>query len=229
MIGYSLVTYGPKPTGKLSHCKAARQQVRNLYFAAEKLTGKQEFLSLHDYARKVPNIDALPKLKSLLIRAKVTNTTIYIDTYLRLFAKCPLLNRQQLFKDLQEYSGHFRDLHSKEDIGSLSAIIKVRMLTAESPVNFALQSAPRSFQSPKKKLEQTRKATQASQVVRSGAADSKARELNDLRDVLNTETDVVSMSELARIANERGLKTSTGGGWSNSTVQRALKRLTEHS
>ncbi len=96
MIGYFLVIYGPKPTGRLDRCHAARQQVRNLLFAAEKLTGKRELIPIYDYARVMHGLASLPELRALLAKAADANATIFIDTFLRLFSRCPMEGRRTL-------------------------------------------------------------------------------------------------------------------------------------
>ncbi len=225
MIGYFLVSYGPKPTGRLDRCRAARQQVRNLLFAAERLTGKRELIPTYDYAREVHSLASLPELRAILAKAAEANTTIFIDTFLRLFSKCPMEGRVKLLEELQEYSGHFKDIHSGQDIGNLLAPNKYRMLVATSPVKFVLDR-PRQFsRRPEQKRDQTRKATQASQTARAEAATRKAEELQRLKEELLQHQDAITNAKLAREANKRGLQTTRRGVWSAASVTRALKRL----
>ena len=225
MIGYLLITYGPKPKGALRDCTAAHQQVRNLLFAAEKITGKREFTPEYDYAREVRGLDSLPALKALLEKAREAKATIFIDTFIRLFSNCPIERRINLLKELREYSGHFKDIHSREDIGSLSAKNLIRLVNAMSPVKFVLESHPQSPRRPDEKREQTKKATQASQEARTEAANLKATELHRLKTELLHNRDSISNAELAREANERGLITTRKSNWSSASVVRALKRL----
>ncbi len=225
MICYLLITYGPKPKGPLENCLAAHQQVRNLLFVAEKVTGKREFTPVYDYARKVRGLDSLPELKALLDRAKEAKATIFIDTFIRLFSNCPKEARIDLLKELQEYSGHFKDIHSGEDIGSLSEKNLIRLVNAMSPVKFVLESHPQSPRRPDVRREQTRKATQASQEARTEAANLKAGELHRLKTELLQKQDRITNAKLAREANERGLMTTRRSKWSGASVTRALKRL----
>ncbi len=225
MIGYLLITYGPKPTGSLNSCKAALQQLRNLFFVAEKLTGKRELKSKHDYAREVCSLDSLPELKALLIKAREADAVILIDTFDRIFSKCPKAERARLFIELKEYSGHFKDIRSGEDIGSLTAKNIVRIMNATSPVKYVLETAPQRSRHSEDKREQTRKATRASQEARAEAANRKAEELQVLKIELLKEQESITDADLAHEANERGLQTTRGGRWSTAAVKRALKRL----
>ena len=222
---YMLITYGPKPKGSFENCPAAQQQVSNLFFAAEKATGERSFKHRYDYARKVHGLDSLPELKALLDRAKKAKATIFIDTFTRLFARCPTEDRVKFLNDLQEYSGFFKDIHSGQDIGSLSNANKYRILTATPPVKFVLESHQKSPRRPDEKREQTKKATQASQEARTEAANLKASELRRLKTELLHNRDSISNAELAREANERGLMTTRRSKWSAASVTRALKRL----
>ncbi|KAJ30995.1 hypothetical protein PM01_08760 [Sulfitobacter pontiacus 3SOLIMAR09] len=225
MICYLLINYGPKPKGSLKNCFAAQQQIRNLMFAAETITGKREFTPAYDYAREVRGLDSLPALKSLLDKARKANATIFIDTFIRLFSNCPNEGRIRLLKELRDYSGHFKDIHSGEDIGSLSDKNLIRLVNAMSPVKFTLESRPQSPRRPDEKREQTKKATQASQAARTEAATQKSRELQSLKAELLKHQTGLTNADLAREANERGLLTTRRSKWSAASVNRALKRL----
>ena len=90
---------------------------------------------------------------------------------------------------------------------------------------FVLAPPPKSKLSELERHIQTRKATRASQLARAAAADRKAEKLNKLREELETDIGSVNFSQLARAANERGLKTTRNQVWSSSSVKRALNRL----
>ena len=225
MIGYLLITYGPKPKGTLENCPAAQQQVSNLFLTAEKATGERSFKHSYDYAREVRGLASLPALKALLNKAKDAKATIFIDTFIRLFARCPTEDRVKFLNELQEYSGSFKDIHTGQDIGSLSSANKYRILTALPPVKFVLESHPQSPRRPDEKREQTKKATQASQEARAEAANLKASELHGLKAELLQNRDGITNADIAREANERGLTTTRRSKWSAASVARALKRL----
>ncbi|WP_156874849.1 hypothetical protein [Sulfitobacter alexandrii] len=229
MIGYILISYGPKPSGGLESCSAARQQRINLFEAAERLTGERKFACYYDYARKVEGLDQLPKLRGTLDNAKKKGFRVFIDTYLRLFCNCPISNRKQLLKDLQRYSGHLFDVETASDIGDLNDTYKARLLLAVSPVRFKLGKQPRSQRSAHEKHRQTSKATKASQRARSAAADAKAAELLGLQKDLTEVDKTPKLAALVKAANDRGLKTTRGNDWTVSSAQRALRRVTQDS
>ena len=225
MIGYILISYGPRPTGDLRTCRAARQQIRNLQCHAQKRPHGPNFYIGHDYARTITSLSSLPVLKDLLEGAKERNAVIIIDSYQRLFVKCPPKYRRLLFKELIEYSDNFRDLQFGRSLAELSRFDRTRILTTQSPFKFVLGQTPKSTLSAEDRYDQTRKATKASQLARSAAADRKAEELNKLKEELETDAGPVSFSELAQVANERGLKTTRNREWSGSAAKRALDRL----
>ena len=226
MLGYILVSYGPKPTGHLAKCKAARQQVRNLQHLAEHLPNKPELYLCHDYARTVTSLSSLPVLERQLEHAKKRNGVIFVDSYRRLFAKCKSIeDKNQLLTELLEFSANMRDLQTQKKLDELPSTVLARILTTPAPIKFVLGPPPKSKLSKKERKDQTRKATRASQIARAAAADRKAEKLNKLREELETEIGSVNFSQLARAANERGLKTTRNQVWSSSSVKRALNRL----
>ena len=79
MIGYILISYGPRPTGHVRTCKAARQQIRNLRHLAQNLPNKPHLRMYHDYARTITTLSSLPVLKNLLERAKERNAVIFSE------------------------------------------------------------------------------------------------------------------------------------------------------
>lgn len=225
MIGYILISYGPRPTGSLRQCKAAWQQIRNFVNFAQKVPDKTKLQFFHDYTRTITSLSSLPILKDLLVLAKERNAVIITDSYQRLFVKCPPKYRRLLFKELIEYSDNFRDLQFGRSLAELSRFDRTRILTTQSPFKFVLGQTPKSTLSAEDRYDQTRKATKASQLARSAAADRKAEELNKLKEELETNVGSVSFSELARAANERGLRTTRNQEWSSTTAKRALDRL----
>ena len=225
MIGYILISYGPRPTGDLRTCRAARQQIRNLQYLAQKRQNDPNFYIGHDYARTITSLSSLPVLKDLLEGAKERNAVIFIDSYQRLFVKCRSNHEQLLFNELRGYSENLRDLQTGKMLHELPESVLARILMTQSPFKFVYGNHPKSTLGAKDRLDQTRKATRASQVARAAAADNKAKELNKLKEELETNAGPVSFFELAQVANERGLKTTRNREWSGSAAKRALDRL----
>lgn len=71
----------------------------------------------------------------------------------------------------------------------------------------------------------TAAARRVSCISRKFAASKAAAPIGDLFDELSGKGVAPRHSELARLANDRGLRTSRGGAWSNVAVRRALERL----
>ena len=229
MLLYILITHGPRSCAPIQNCSAAKQQITNFRHALRDIDGASNVSACHDYSRKHSTLNDLPTLETALSRAKERGDVIVIDDFRRIFVKCDIVHRVALLDELLGYGGHFRDLRTGVDIGQLNHSKARNILQVESPYKFELAKAPRSPRTADEKREQTFRATQASQVARSAAADQKAEALDDLYRSLSSETANLSMAELARTANRQGLKTTTGRSWTGVSVARALKRLTPTS
>ena len=225
MLVYLLIDYGPKPTGPIKDCAAAKQQIsnfRHLINSNERSVSPSVF---HDYSRSRTKLSDLPKLEHLLKQAKDAGAVIWIDDFRRIFVKCDSAERVGLFNEIRNYAGHFRDLRTKRDIGELSHVITRNILEVESPLRFSIAKATRSTMNADEKRQQTRKATQASQEARAEAANLKASELHGLKAELLQNRDGITNADIAREANERGLTTTRRRKWSAASVARALNRL----
>lgn len=229
MLGYLLIDRGTKPSGSIRDCDAATQQIVNFNHALKDIKGANNLRFCHDYSRKRSTLTDLPTLQKALDGAREINGVILIDDFRRIFVKCDRVHRVALLDELLCYSGHFRDLRTGKDVGQLTHSKARYILQVESPYKFELAKAPRSPRTTEEKREQTLSATRASQVARSAAADQKAKALDELYRSLSSESGDPSMAALARIANQQGLKTTTGRSWTGVSVTRALKRLTPTS
>jgi len=225
MLIYILIDYGPKPTGPIRNCIAAKQQIRNFRHVINSSEIDISLRIYSDYSRTRSKLSDLPKLEAILKQAKDRGGKVWIDDFRRIFVKCNLGQRVGLFNELRSYAGHFRDLRTNEDIGTLSQVKARNILAVESPLRFSMTKVSRSTMSAEDKRDQTRKATQASQAARAEAAIQKAEELQRLKAELLKQQDGITNADLAREANKRGLETTRRGRWSATTVKRALKRL----
>mgnify|MGYP003145558931 CR=1 FL=1 len=225
MLVYLLIDYGPKPTGPIRNCAAAKQQISNFREVINASEGDLSPNVFHDYSRSRTKLSDLPNLDHLLKKAKDAGAVIWIDDFRRIFVKCDNAERVALFDEIRNYAGHFRDLRTKRDIGELSHGIARNILEVESPLRFSIAKATRRRMSADEKRQQTRKATQASQEARAEAAIQKASELQRLKTELLKNRDSITNTDLAREANERGLMTTWRSKWSAASVARALKRL----
>jgi hypothetical protein len=225
MLIYLLIDYGPKPTGPMKGCAAAKQQISNFSHLINSIERSVSPSVFHDYSRSRTKLSDLPNLEHLLKQAKDAGAVIWIDDFRRIFVKCDSAERVALFDEIRNYAGHFRDLRTKRDIGELSHGVARNILEVESPLRFSIAKATRLRMSADEKRQQTRKATQASQEARTEAANLKANELHMLKTELLQNRDSVTNAELAREANERGLMTTRRSKWSAASVARAFKRL----
>lgn len=226
---YILITHGPRPCAPIQNCSAAKQQITNFRHVMRDIVGASNVSACHDYSRKHATLSDLPTLETALSRAKERGSVIVIDDFRRIFVKCDFVHRVALLDELRGYSGHFRDLRTGADISQLNHSKARYILQVESPYKFELAKAPRPLRTTEEKRKQTLKATRASQVARSAAADQKAEALDELYRSLSSETGDLSMAALARTANQQGLKTTTGRSWTGVSVARALKRLAHTS
>jgi|GEM_PF-3416466 len=225
-FGYVILSHGPKPTGPLGKHEAARQQLINLN-AYQRAEGIENVKVAFDYAREVKNLDALPDLKYFLDRAKGRPTKIIIDDYRRIFHRCPIPARQELLNELLKYGPHFADMRLKLTLGGLDNAGRALLLNDTGPVKFQLEPTPPQRRPSSKmfRKKQTSAATMASQKTRNLNADKKAKELSELKQRLAQKNLRPTLAEIAKAANEEGLKTTRGGNWTTSSVQRVLKRI----
>lgn len=225
MLVYLLIDYGPKPTGLIRNCAAAKQQIMNFRDVINASEGDLSPSVFHDYSRSRTKLSELPTLERKLKQAKEASALIWIDDFRRIFVKCDSAERVNLFDEIRNYAGHFRDLRTKQDIGNLSNVTARNILQVESPLRFSIGKAKRSAMTSEEKRQQTRNATQASQEARTEAANLKASALHKLKIELLQNRESVTNADLARKANERGLMTTRRSKWSAASVARALKRL----
>ncbi len=225
IYAYVLLSHGPKPKGSIENHPAARQQISNLRGATRELESLVDLRILHDYSRNFSKLADLPNLLKLLKAIKEHNGAILIDDFRRLFANHSGDNRVALFDELLEFKESIRDLRTAKLLGELTQTQITLICAAESPVKFVRTPSPRE---PRAKIErqlQTQKAVDASRQARSIAADGKARELADLRNLLAATSNDVSNRKIADAANAEGLRTTRGNLWNPAAVDRMLKRL----
>ncbi|TMV07533.1 hypothetical protein FGK63_08660 [Ruegeria sediminis] len=225
MIGYILLTHGPKPgSTNIRNHPASRQQVANLKAFVDAMNWV-DVPVVFDYARTVPSLSALPNLEQSLERAREQSNTVMIDDFRRIFSNCPRERRVDLYSRLMGYGGFFRDIQTRKDIGDLGRNYVSMMLTTDPRRYLKIVTPPSPSRSLEERRDQTRNATQASVETRARSADQKAAGLQKLRESLEKEEGKVSLNRLAQAANDAGVKTTRGGKWTAANVGRTLKRL----
>ncbi|PWE29355.1 hypothetical protein DDZ14_17360 [Maritimibacter sp. 55A14] len=222
-LGYLLLSYGPRHNGPAETKPAAQSQVRRI---SAFLGPECEITWVSDYARQVGSLDDLPSLKRVLseLRRSGSRTAIAIDELRRVFRRVPDEHALNLLNEILEFGDHILDVSYGRRLSKLPASSQEYIAVSNSRRE-ALRKLERSVTADGKLNRTTKKATQVSARAKARRADRTAHLLDDLRRELANDTFTPSVSDLARVANERGLRTATGKAWTGSTVGRMLRRL----
>jgi hypothetical protein len=224
-IGYVLLTNGAKHTSvRLAKRPGAKAQIDLIEGFAER--GRREIGKwIFDHARSPKGPGSYPALFTWLAYAKEHDATglIILDDVMRLYRRLPVDAVIVMLKALEPFHQYIIDARQRKLLSELGnadwlALLRSNLRTATPAREKAASPTPA-------KPEATARARLVSQRARGRAADHHARLIFELRDELAAEGRAPSNVALAKVANERGLKTSRGGPWSNGTVGRALKRL----
>ncbi|SMO80502.1 hypothetical protein SAMN06265173_11527 [Thalassovita litoralis] len=223
LLCYVFVSYGPNPTLRPESYLEGLPQTRALQAWVQERLPDQVCRYYCDYRRRVRSLSDLPRLRAVLTVAREVDAPVFIDDFSRVFARCETIEGAvALVEELRALGGRFYDLKRGKvfvDLtqGELGDLLKLALgrigLEGVRKARGASGNA------------QTAKATQMSLRVRRIRADRVAEALLKLRDRLREEHGAVGLRQLAEAANLEGLRTSRGGMWSVSTVQRSLKRL----
>ncbi|QFT62690.1 hypothetical protein FIU91_07100 [Roseivivax sp. THAF30] len=219
LIFYVLATHGRRDVSK-SH-PAVRRQVNNLE-AWHKQAGQSRHAEwTFDYARRIRCLDDLPRLSKRLARGEV----VVMDDLGRLFRPCSdLIAARDLLEGLYPHVDRLVGLRQRSAFSGLTQKAALDLLLGAQDPRFVLTKNTRSSLPAVSRLS-TEEANAASGRARKKAADEKALALAELRDRLIASGAAPSFSQLARHANEEGLRTTRGNEWRGDTVFRALKRL----
>ncbi|WP_146193123.1 hypothetical protein [Maritimibacter sp. 55A14] len=222
-LGYLLLSYGPRHNGPAETKPAAQSQVRRI---SAFLGPEYEITWVSDYARQVGSLDDLPGLKRVLVELQRSGSraAIAIDELRRVFRRVPDEHALNLLNELLVFGDHILDVSYGRRLSDIPASSQeyIAVTTARKETLHRLE---RSVTAGEKLNRNTKKATQVSARAKAKRADRTARLLDDLRKELANSNSTPSLSELARVANERGLRTATGKAWTGSTVGRMLRRL----
>jgi len=213
IIAYLIATHGPK-TVTLSH-PAVKKQVQNLrdFARAEEIPAPLRWVS--DHSRRVIGIDSLPKLKQVL----ETGTSLIMDDLSRLFRGCPSeAERLALLRDLEPHGYQLVGLRQGKNLGNLSNSQIALLASGQLDPRYRYAASSKTTRNVEDGIAQIKAAKIASLRARRQAADSKAQELQTIRDALQTQSSRVTNKMIAERANEQGLRTTRGGLWRADTV-----------
>lgn len=226
LVGYILLHDGPRHGRRaLIDMPGAKSQAQDIEAFAARLSDPK-LTWAWDYARAPKGPDAYPKLFAILERYTEIGARgrVLIDGIDRLFRRLPAPAIPELFDALKPHIPVIIDVSRATLLSDLDGAAWNSLLKPFA-VKSRLSTSPTRANPPSDGNSSTRKARVVSQRVRSQTADSLARQIADLRDELAQEDPKPSNVELARVANEKGLRTSRGNPWSDVAVARALRRV----
>jgi len=231
-VGYVFLSHGPRhTTAPLIERAGAKKQIQIIERATAMLDGEVGSW-ICDYARSPNGMESLGNLRTALehLQKHDAKGRLLVEDIGRLFKQCKPDFLPSLFNDLNCFSEIILDLKRGK-------LLKEFTQDEMKSVTFSGQNtaAERFFKPSSDNKHSARpetnstKARAISAKARSMQADKYANAIIDLRDEVSADNSPISNSELARLANKRGLKTSRGGNWSDVSVRRALERLSTKS
>lgn len=226
MIGYVLVTYGPKPSRISIREYAARQQLLNLRDFS-KAFEKEGFQFVFDYSRSHQTLDQLPWLAWLLSRTKEHDIVVVMDDLGRLFRNVPGECRGPFLAELMQAGGRIYGIRQRYALHEADRSQLLSLVGGAHPDTFLVDRPLRRRRSKNERIEQTTKARRASALARRQQALRLAREIARVRDELLEDGQTPTLAAIAEAANAKGMRSARGNPWSTSSVSRALKRLEE--
>jgi hypothetical protein len=229
MLGYIILTYGPKPLPNLKDHPAARQQLANLQYFAKQ--NKSEVKSAkYDYSRNITGFQSLPTLeKTLFLLREHKSGALIIDDLTRLFKACPIDKRGDLYEELIPFGAHIYGVRQKKTLSKINGSMLTALYSGYGSSRYILAKTQVQKKSNAERQMQTEDALIASQMSRTNTANQNSEKLDLIRSQLITENAVVTNAMIAEEANRQSFKTSRGGKWRRDTVSRTLKRLEQET
>lgn len=229
LLCYILVSHGAKYLEHLESNPCSRIQVSNLKFGAENIGQDVEKLRFTlEYARKHEGLSDLPVLKRLLEQLEEKDLgALVMDNVERLFRTCSQSKRKQFINELSPYAGRIFSLRHMARLDQMKSLYIAFMAFGRDIESLSFPTARTARGSKRVLQKQTSNARLISAHVRSKGADTRAKALNDIRSELSKGSEIVTLSQVAREANRRGLLTERKTPWSSSKVGRQLRRLSK--
>ncbi len=226
LIGYVLITRGPRHFKNLRDVEAAKRQINNLEsFCKQK--GFEKLELIYDYARSIESLASLPNLNIALRKlSEQESGVLCIDDLGWLLRHMDIDKCMGFLKQVRPYSIHIYGIKQDKRLNTLKQGDMKELLSPKSGL-FKIETSAGSV-SKTKPNAQTRKATRYSAIARKSYAVQTAQKLENLLNELQASDAHVNHSALANEANLRGILTTRGKIWPRTTVNRTLKKLTEH-
>ncbi len=226
MIGYVLITRGPRHFKNLRDVEAAKRQINNLEIF-RKLKGFEKLELIYDYARSIESLASLPNLKTALEKlSEQESGALCIDDLGWLLRHMDIDTCKEFLKQIRPYSIHIYGIKQDKRLNTLKPGDMKELLSPKSGL-FKI-ATPAGSVSNESSNEQTKKATHYSAIARKSYAIQTAQKLDNLLNELQASGADVNHSALAIEANLRGILTTRNNVWSRATVNRALKKLAEY-
>lgn len=221
LLGYVLVSYGPRPGRSLLDCDAAERQLRILrHVAAQK---EAELITHHDYCRKVTALKDLPTLKETLGKIKKRGKgAILVPCLNEVVHKIDLGRRQDFIDELFEYSDFLFCLRDGKLLKSFSEGELTALKLIKKPM---ARIAPPKSRIAEEHRKSAAMASEASRIAKNLRSSRAGEQLEAIRKELKQQGRPNTLQHVAEEANLRGLLTQRGGPWSLATVSYQLRKL----
>lgn len=223
--GYVLLSHGARHTSALlADRPGAATQVKRIVQLITSLDRRVPAWR-HDHVRTPKGPGSFPNLFTLLgcVKEREATGVIVVDDTCRLLRNISLDDQEKMLAALEPYQRNILDVRRRRLLSSLRPVEWIALCLESARKNSSPLADSQWCIGP----ELTRRARHVSRIARAQMADRFAQLVVVLRNELATTGPAPTNVELARIANERGLLTSRGNPWSDVTVGRALKRVTE--
>lgn len=228
LLGYLLITSGPRHVPDIATQPAARTQMRTLEGLANKLGASLNIVAW-DYARKISSLNDVSQLLKALQTMKQSSEVgkgsgrILIDSYSRLFRAATPQMQSKLWSALSQYEDYFRDVQTGKALRELSPEMSLLVKTGSMPpLKIGRQSAVRSE---KERQAQTNRARANSAVIRKQRAQRSARELQQAFDAYKGDIPDASLKSFIGSDASKTVRNSHGREWTYSSAKRALREL----
>jgi len=223
MLGYVLVSYGPRPDRDIRNCVAAQRQIRNLQAVAK--AQNKRLRIVHDYRRTVTSLKDLPNLRKGLVSAKsVDGDRLVVTSLSEILQKPRVLDRARFLDDLMIYGDDIYGVREKGLLSSFTHGELVSLLTVAKPL---LRIAPPKSRVAEEHRSSAAKASRAAQYEKSLRSAQAGAELAAIRAELVAQGRPSNLKHVAEEANLRGLHTQRGTGWTEATVSYQFRKLEE--
>jgi len=226
-IGYILLSYGAKHTRlPLAERPGASSQIDRIKHFVTQI-GRPGLIWRHDHVIVPKGPSSFLNLFAILARMKehAPNALIFVDDTARLLRNLPPDAHDEMLDALKPFHQYIIDVRRRKQLSKLKHPEWVALLL--SATGRVAPDAPTGRKRERTGSKTTNSARRVSELSLGRAADHRARLIGELRDELSQAGADPSYVELARVANEKGLRTSRGNFLYDVAVARAIRRITK--